>query len=123
MTENIAEPIQEKKLQELVVYHLVDSDFIFGNIYALGGVQPNARHIAQQYDCDLEFRDAEYRDHPNTITNTKFLAVDEQGRGTAAVLVGESRERLARARDDIVRTFGSSPLNGKVSVGGEKDLF
>ena len=60
---------------------------------------------------------------PDTITNPKLLSVDGHGRGTAAVLVGESREKLARAADDIHKTFGVSFSNGSVSVGREKHLF
>ncbi|MBI2452130.1 hypothetical protein HYV50_03570 [Candidatus Pacearchaeota archaeon] len=120
MTENTAEPTQKKKLQDLVLYSLVDLRFIQRNIYVFSEVQPSAKHIAHQYDCDLEFRDAEYN---ILVANPRFLPIHELGRGIAAVLVGESREKLERARNDIHRTFGRRHLYGSVSVGRERGQF
>jgi hypothetical protein len=113
--------------QELVVYHLVDRDFEWGNIYAMGGTRPNAKFIASQYGCRLEFRQSQFRETGPMRFFPSYLerrGIAKDGSCTSAVLIGENREKLARARDDIQRTFGVANFNdGAVDVGRDKTIF
>lgn len=106
----------EEKSKELIVYSLVDPNFVNRNIYALGGPLKNAKYIAQQFGCNLEFRDSEYQDPPIINTNQKYLFINQNGQGTAAVLVGESSKRLTKARDEIHRVYGVKTIKGDVKI-------
>ncbi|MBU3912945.1 MAG: hypothetical protein KKE50_02520 [Nanoarchaeota archaeon] len=107
MTQAVLE--QTKRLQELVVYDLVSMDFVRDNIYKMSGTRPNAKAIASQYGCQLQIRKGEFESHrihyfPNWLEDH---GIDPKTlECMAAVLVGEDRTQLARARDDIHRTFG-----------------
>jgi len=113
---------EQPKLQELVLYDIVSMDFVWDNTYAMGGLRPNAKHIAGQYGCKLEIREAEYRDRPgHCLVARRRYSIGDDGSTQSAVLVGEDRDALARARDDIWRTHGVAPFDhGSVSVGGRK---
>ncbi len=130
MTENqIAEeqPTEAKKLQEVVVYHIVNGGFEAENIYAMGGSRPNAKHIAHQYGCELEVRWSKHRQPAGSMQF--FPSYLERhgivnGECKSAVLVGEDREKLHQAREDILRTFGYSHFDGgSINVGRDKIIL
>lgn len=127
MNETATEQKQEVRKQELVVYHLVPMDFVFDNIYAMGGVRPNAKFIARQYGAELEFRDSSFRETSLTRFFPSYLArhgIAEDHSCTSAVLVGEDREKLSKARQDIQQTFGVSNFeDGAVDVSNKRTLF
>jgi len=55
-----------------------------------------------------------YEEHSLVIDKSISLVGSGPGQ---TVLVGENRENLAKAREDILRTFGGIRLEGTVSVG------
>ncbi|GEM_PF-6706983 len=122
-------PTQEKPAktkQEVVLYHTVHREFEWDNIYAMGGARPNAKHIAGQYGVELEFRLSRYRPPVNTMVFPNYLERWGifNGNCLTAVLVGEDREQLLKAKRDIHQTFGVSSLKlGSIDVGTEKPLF
>ena len=126
MAEQTAEPTTEgKRLHEIVLYHIVDRYFEAENIYAIGGVRPNAKHIAHQYGAELQVRWSKFRDHPNSVFFQRDrYGIADNGDCLSAVLIGEDREQLAKARDDIYHSLGvGSFREGSISVGSEKTIF
>ena len=119
----------ENNLQEVVVYHLVDINFEIANMYAIGGVglRPNARYIAQQHGCHLEFRESQLRKTGHTSPSPSYWERRGIGRDNScisAVLVGEDKKQLIRARDEIRRIFRVSRIKGgDINVGHEKTFF
>ena len=114
----------EKKLPELVVYYLVDRSFEIDNTYVMGGIRPNAKHIASQYGCHLEFRNSQFRETGLMNFLPSYLEIYDIGRDgscISAVLVGEDWGKLTKARDDIQRRFGVIEFDGgAVDVGHDK---
>ena len=122
MTQTETQP--ERRKEELAVYPLATWDFKSANIYAMGGPMPNARHIASQYGCELEFRASQFEPGFRWNFAPSFLreyGIDIDGSCLSAVLVGEDRKQLAKARDDIHRTLGKpkSISHAKVYVGND----
>src|SRR3989344_6647251 len=106
MTETTAE--QNNTLQELVLYHAASMDFVWDNIYAMGGIRPNAKYIAGEYGCKLEIREGKFSSRVDwTSDYLEARGIDPKTHECmSAVLVGEDRAKLARARDDIYETLG-----------------
>ncbi|MBR9691685.1 hypothetical protein GOV06_02770 [Candidatus Woesearchaeota archaeon] len=112
---------QEKTLQEIVVYGHVSTDAVLDNRYLKGsGIRPTFSFVAEQYGCQVEFRDAVFRkDH---FDGTQYVHGAQDGDVlTALVLLGEDREQLRKAREDILITFGYSKMNpGRTDISSEK---
>jgi|SRR3989344_6547222 len=121
----MAEQTEQSKLkQQIVLYDIVDQDFRWSNIYPLGGIRPNAKYIAKQYECRLEFRESRFIQVPQRYDFNLLDMVGKDGSCTAAVLVGEDREKLFKAKLDIHRTFGvSSYDSGRVNISDEKPIL
>ncbi len=116
----------EKPKHQMVLYDVCERDFEVSNLYGMGGVRPNARHIAHTYGCELEFRESQYRNtHPNTTWfNLDRFGIGRDGSCLSAVLVGEDREQLAKARADIHRTHGVAPFDqGDIDISDRKSFF
>lgn len=116
------------KFEELTLYHLVDRDFEIENLYTMGGFKPNARHIASEHGCELEFRQSEFINPRRNIQFTSsYLArhgIGEDNSCISAVLVGRDLGQLYRARDLIHRIHGVAPFkDGRVNISGKKTIF
>ena len=126
MTNQTAETTEQTKPKhQIVLYDVCDRDFEIENLYAMGGVRPNARHIAHQYGCKLEFRLSEYRQTGNmTYLDLDRHGIADDGSCLSAILVGDDREKLAKARTDIHRTCGVAPFNrGAIDISDKKTIF
>jgi len=114
------QPSEETKPEhQMVLYDVCSRYFEIKNLYAMGGLRPNARHIARQYNCKLEIRDSRYR--PTGMESWLDLdrhGIADDGSCLSAVLVGDDREELAKARADIHKTYGVAPFTkGAISIG------
>ncbi len=116
MAEQTTKPTQEKekKLDVIVLYHIASRHFEIENCYAMGGVRPNAKFIAQQYGAKLEMRRSKLRDHRTFIQRDRY-GIADNGDCLSAVLIGENREQLEEARDEIYHTLGVGSC-GKGSI-------
>lgn len=128
MVEQATETLEQTKPKhQMVLYDLCSRDFEMENIYAMGGLRPNARHIASQYECQLEFRWSKYRNtHPNTNFNLNRRSIADDGSCLSAILVGHDsdREKLAKARADIHRSYGVAPFTeGAIDISDKKTIF
>lgn len=127
MTNQTAEPTEQTKPKhQMVLYDVCGRGFEIENLYAMGGLRPNARHIAHQYGCELEFRHSQYRNtHPNTtFFNLGRMGIGDDGSCLSAILTGDDREKLAKAKVDIHRTCGVAPFDiGAIDISDKKTIF
>ena len=118
---------QTKPEHQMVLYDVCGRDFKWDNIYAMGGLRPNAKHIARQYDCEIEFRESQYRKTGNINFFHSYLerfGIGRDGSCLSAVLIGNNREKLAKTRTDIHRSCGATPFDvGAIDISDKRSLI
>jgi len=108
---------KEKTRHELEVYSLVGPETEALNLYAWGGPRPNARFIARQYGCDIEFPKITYSDGPSHYWfGNRESVLDKNGKGLSMVVVGENFEQVEKAQRAIQNKYPPKQLKvGSVS--------
>ncbi|MEK6915062.1 MAG: hypothetical protein AABW89_00790 [Nanoarchaeota archaeon] len=126
MTEQVTDQTEDQKSKhEIILYEVCGRDFVRENIYGRGGLRPNAKYIAHEHGCELEFRESEYiQTGLMSITPSYLerLGIGSDGSCLSAFLVGDDREKLTDAKVDIHRTFGVRTLDFRVDIGGVIDI-
>jgi len=127
MTASAIDLPEVTRKQELVLYDIVDRRFELNNIYALGGIRPNAKFIACQYDVKIEFRHSQFRQVGRDSYSPNYLArwgISDDNSCLSAVLIGDDREKLVKARDDIRRSHGCALFEcGEIDISDKKSFL
>ncbi|MBS3092082.1 hypothetical protein J4466_01540 [Candidatus Pacearchaeota archaeon] len=124
MTKVTTEQTQEKRLQELVVYHIVSEDFLYpGIVYRSVANRPDPFNIANEYGCKIELREGQFKNLSDSDPicssyNLSHFPIDKNGRCLSAVIIGKDIIRLVKTREAIHRLCGVERLD----LGGFVDV-